>query len=821
MKRQPRVARDRNRAVPAARLWGRVSDHPRTGIALVALVAAIVSCYPVVFSGKSFVSPNNSGATLLLYPRFPTLPGYDNTSLDDTRGSDLGAMMWQNRSYSVIQSRALFHDSEVPLWNRYNSSGTPLLGQGISMLGDPLHLIVLSAGGAAWAWDLKFVLAKFLFASGVGLMVWAATRHIGASLLLAFSSVFIGFFAYRFNHPAFFSLCYAPWILYCWLEFVRASSTRSSVGWLAGLVLVNWIEMASGTIKEAYMLVVFLNLCGFLVWLLSERDRQAKLRQGLLIVWVGVLFTLISAPLWLTFWDALGHAYTSYNTPSARQIPPSLLIGLFDDIFYRPFNRFNPSANFLVLLGVVWSLVGFKDLRRIRTYLAVGASALIPLSLAFGLVPSSLIVRVPFLGNVVHIDDTFSCVLIIHLFVLAGFGFKAFWESLDREGWWRDWVASLLTMGGLLGIYFGMSVATPKSAFFYRYGALLVAAFVALPFLVRAITLHRTVVSGRVLLVLLSVVALHWRYGMHLNTGFTAFDEYVMNPQVRVDLQAISPTIESIKSDHTQPFRVVGFWPTLYPGYNGALALESIYGADPLINPYYRELIHASGMEEIWDWQLVVRGDTLQQLQPVYDFLNVKYYVAPLQTAHSGPGQRDLQVYRSNSVWPRAFFTDRLVRYDTASVFADMVRNSQGAPFAAIQGKDVGGSPVLRELLENRSAAHVVAASGYDLTSNTTTFTVDASGKGIVVLGEAFLDQDFRVTLNGEPAEYLRVNHAFKGVLVEKPGTYTVRFSYWPRHFTLSLWASSLGVALLGLTMVYAGQSVAQPRGVRVPVLDS
>ena len=815
MKRQPRVARDRNRADPAARVWARVSDHPRMGIALVALVAAIVSCYPVVFFGKSFVSPNNSGATFLLYPTFPTLPGYDSTSLDDTRGSDLGAMMWQNRSYSVIQSRALFHDSEFPLWNRYNSSGTPLLGQGISMFGDPLHLIVLSAGGAAWGWDLKFVLAKFLFASGVGLMVWAATRHIGASLLLAFSSVFIGFFAYRFNHPAFFSLCYAPWILYGWLEFVRASSTRSSVRWLAGLILANWIELASGTIKEAYMLVVFLNFCGLLVWLLSEGDQRAKLRQGLLIVWGGAVFTLISAPLWLTFWDALGQSYTSYNTPSARQIPPSLLIGFFDDIFYRPFNQFNPSANFLVLLGVVWSLVGFKDLRRIRTYLAVGASALIPLSLAFGLVPSSLIVRVPFLGNVVHIDNTFSCILIIHLFVLAGFGFKAFWQSLDREGWWRDWVASLLIMGGLLGVYFGVSTATTQSRFFYGYGALLVAAFVALPFLVRAITLRRAAVSGAALLVILSLLAMHWRHGMHLSTGF---DAYVMNPQVRVNLQARSPAVELIKSDRAQPFRVVGLWPILYPGYQGAVGLESIYGADPLINPYYRELIHASGLEEIWDWQLVVRSDTVQRLKPVYDFLNVKYYLGSPRTTTSAPARLDLGVYRSDSVWPKAFFTDRLVRYDTASEFADMVMNSHGVPFAAIQGKDVGVSPVLSELLDNHSAARLVAASEYDLTSNTTTFTVDAPGKGIVVLGEAFLDHDFRVTLNDEPAEYLRVNHAFKGVLVERPGTYTVRFSYWPRDFTLSLWVSVLGVALLGFTMVYAGRPVAQPHGVRVPV---
>ena len=50
------------------------------------------------------------------------------------------------------------------------------------------------------------------------------------------------------------------------------------------------------------------------------------------------------------------------------------------------------------------------------------------------------------------------------------------------------------------------------------------------------------------------------------------------------------------------------------------------------------------------------------------------------------------------------------------------------------------------------------------------------------------------------------VNHAFKGVMVEKPGVYTVTFSYWPRHFTLSLWASGSGLLLLCGWMYYTWQ---------------
>jgi hypothetical protein len=82
---------------------------PRRAIFAVALLSVLVSCYPVVFFGRSFVSAN-----------------------------------------------------AVPM---------------------PLHGIVLFAGGAAWGWDLKFILAKILFAFGTGLTILIATRHLPSAVI--------------------------------------------------------------------------------------------------------------------------------------------------------------------------------------------------------------------------------------------------------------------------------------------------------------------------------------------------------------------------------------------------------------------------------------------------------------------------------------------------------------------------------------------------------------------------------------------------------------------------------------------------------------
>ena len=48
---------------------------------------------------------------------------------------------------------------------------------------------------------------------------------------------------------------------------------------------------------------------------------------------------------------------------------------------------------------------------------------------------------------------------------------------------------------------------------------------------------------------------------MYLETGF---DNYVMNPQVRVNLQPKSSSVEFIKSDSSQPVRVVWLLGEIY-----------------------------------------------------------------------------------------------------------------------------------------------------------------------------------------------------------------------------------------------------------------
>jgi hypothetical protein len=818
-------------------LRARALSRPRTALMLLGALGAVAASYPVVFFGKSFVSPNVG--PVLLYSTPPHVPGYTDIRTQDVRGADVGAMMWQHLPYSTVQARALLDHGEWPLWNRYNSSGVTLLGQGQSMFGDPIHLFVVLARGASWAWDIKFVLAKALFAAGLALCVWQLTGNFGAAALVALTAAFIGFFNYRVNHPAIFSLCYSPWILHAWLSMIAAENRRRLAAALVLWTVANLTVLGSGTVKEAYLLAISLNATGVLAWCLSPIPAGAS-RGGraAAISAVGICGLLITAPLWLTFADALKAAHTAYSAPLAFQIPRAWFIGFFDDLFYRELrdNRFIyvPTGNILFLLGALWTLVQLHRLWRTPGITACFASGVVSLSLAFEIVPAAWIIQVPMLRNVHHLNNTFSAISLVLVIVLAGCGFAAAFSRVKQERPWRPIAAIALICAGLLAIYFhdmpavwidgtgfqGWTRRLPSHLFFYSNLLLMIVAGSGLVLLaIRAA--RRPAGPVTALLAALAIGALVYRHGLHLpvNGG----DGYIAAPALRWDLAAPSPAVAQVKTDQAAPFRALGTENDLFAGFSAIYGLEGINGPDAIMNPFYRQLAEAGSFITGTDWHFVFDLNSLPKRRPLLELLGVKYLLSP--HAEIGPqsgfekvGAFDLNVYRNDRAWPRAFFTDQLATYEEASEFIRRLGAESNRPFAAIQSPQGKDNTAIRQVapdgldltkraasLLNRTFSDrlVQPATNYRLTGNTTRFVIDAPTSGVVVLTETFLAEDFRVTINQQPAPYFRVNHAFKGVFIAQPGRYEISFAYWPRHFTLSLLMSAVG--LLGVASIAGG----------------
>ena len=71
--------------------------------------------------------------------------------------------------------------------------------------------------------------------------------------------------------------------------------------------------------------------------------------------------------------------------------------------------------------------------------------------------------------------------------------------------------------------------------------------------------------------------------------------------------------------------------------------------------------------------------------------------------------------------------------------------------------------------------------------------TVENAVPGVVVLQVPYRP-GWQLTVNGEPAELLRVNRGLLGVLLEEPGSYQLDLQYWP-----SLWTYSFAMFPMGL----------------------
>ena len=786
-----------------------LQQRPRMTIALAAVVAVAVQCHPVIFLGRSFASPANGAH--MLYGGMPTLPGAVEDNYTNCMSSDTGALLFNHIYYAMVQGDALFKYGELPLWNRNSLGGEPLLGQGQSMFGDPFNFLTIFADGAAWAWDVRFLIARWLFAAGLGFIVWRLQRHLAASLLVTLGGAFIAFYTYRLNHPANFSVLYSPGILWAWAGLVHATTSRQQAGWLAALVAANWLVFTSGTVKEAYMLIACLNLVGavLLMVLPAARDRRGRL-LGLAAA-AGFGFVLISAPGWMSFLDSLRHSFTGYDTPVATPMPLAHLIGFFDDIFYRQTTGDErvvaPALNFFFLLGVLWWLANPRRWREDWAGLALLLGALPPFALAFGLVPPALLVKIPFIGNIHHVGNTFSCPLLIIMAVLAGGGFRQAIESRGADGWGRSLALVYVVVAGLFAAFFLTTRGQSTSPFFDGYVAALVIGLLALPLGLRwASRLSRPGLLWVVLLFALPLLL--WRHGQYVSPLFNA---YAFVPGVRSDLHAASPGAGYLSSLPREPGRVAGWGNSLYPSYNTLLRWEGLYGVDALRSRYYDDLAREFDLRRVWLWDEFNRLADAPRLVRAHNLLNVTHYVADHGTMpREFEGvtllhEADLDVYVSKQAWPRAFFTDRVATYATVTDFGDLVRKSDGRPLAAVQQGEAA-VPFLSSDLASRG---VQAATGYRLTGNNTSFVVEAPGPGVAVLAEVYYAEDFQVTVNGQPAPYFRVNHTFKGVAIPSAGRHEITFAYWPQHFTLSLGLCAAGALLLLAGFVWLARPAA------------
>jgi hypothetical protein len=791
------------------------AKHPVWTIVLVSLLAVVINCYPIIFCGQSYVSPTCSGG--LDYTSGTSLPGVKKEPTPHVlqHGSDTEAMMWWGVPIGFLESRSLMQYGEIPLWNRYSHAGDTLIGQALSMLGDPLQLIVIFGRGSAWAWDIKFLVAKFLFCVGFGLLILRLLESRPLSIIYTALAAYCGAYFYINNHPVFFVLTYAPWILLSAIELLDLKSNRY-VHWGLIWLLANFACFNAGHIEVAVLLIGGLNLAAVAYALAFCRNVvNSVIIAGRMAVGT-LLFLGLTAPMWISFLVALNGAYTAHSEVKVTQLPLTGLPGAFDDLFYlliRPYESIDaiaPGTSLLVLTGCILSVLNWRQLKG-EPFFWVNITALILWGgCIFGWVPVSFLSAIPLLNRVGHNYTDFSYLLVIHLTIQSAYGFKclAKVETFQRAARDLAWVGGIFA-GLMLVYYFG----TPHRPIPWNYFLCAEAGAIGSPLLFVFLKNRNrhTLILGWVGIIILGFIP-NFRFGLYYDNDGN--DTLLMFPGPRMVLNAPSEAINKIKMDKSEAFRVDELQNCLIGDYPAVYEIEGIRSCAPLSNREFINLIRNFPGVLFHNNKWMINVIDPFQAQPLLNMLNVKYLLADPSTKFEGDtnfniiDRSDFLVVENLQVWPRAFFSNQIIPISSTKEFIKQLLENAERPFVAISNKEIEKQPDIRRLETTRTTI-ISPATNYQLLPNSTAFDIHASSAGVVCLTEEQA-KDFTAKANNEPKEVLTVNRAFKGIYLDKPGDYHIEFIYRPRYYKLActlFWISAVSAILLATTIVFRAKA--------------
>jgi len=728
-------------------------------------------------------------------PVVPTMNGH---------GSDIASTLWWGVPVGFIESRSLLQHEEIPLWNRYSHAGDTLIGQAVSMLGDPLQLIVIFGHGSAWAWDIKFLAAKFLFCVGFGLLILGLLKNHGLSLIYSTLAAYCGAYFYINNHPSFFVLTYAPWILLSARALLDVRS-EEYLRWGLAWLLANFACFNAGDVELAVILIAGLNLAAFACALAGNGHAVSPARVLGRMVLGTFLFLGLTAPMWISFLVSLKGSLTAHMEVKVVQLLPTALPGAFDDLFYLLLraNEFwpamAPGTSLLILTGCSFSVLMWRQLKKDPFFWVNMGAILLWGGCVFGWVPSFLIAAIPLLNRVGHVGADFSYLLVIHLTIQSAYGFNCLVnvESL------RQVAGKVIGVGGILAgmiFLYASGYEHQPIPWLYFLGTATGAIGAPLLFLFLKGRRRQTHILGWVAIVILGFIP-NFRFGLYDRGN----DTFLIVPGPRETLNAPSKAIDKIKKDKSGPFRVVGLQWGLMGDYSAVYELEDIRSCAPLSNGELMNLIWSfPGVEcnEHWSWMFEVMDPV--QAQPLLNLLNVKYLLAPRVTKFEGQldfriiDQSDFCVVENLQVWPRAFFSNRVIPVDSNEEFIRQLLEKGKQPFITVTTEAIEKYPGIRPL-KAVVGALVIPATNYRLLPDSTAFDIHASAAGIVCLTEGQA-KDFTARVNNEPRAVLTVNRAFKGIYIDHPGDYHVEFIYRPHFWRLActlFWAAVGGVIIL------------------------
>ena len=698
---------------------------------------------------------------------------------------------------------------QLPLWNPYNFSGTPLLANFQSAVFYPLNLLFLIFSKIdAWTITvfLQPVLSGFflyLFSRKIG---WSARGAVFSGISFAYCAFMAVFLEYNTINQ---SILWLPLILY-FFELLREKVTfKRQISFVLSLVFA----IFAGHPQSAVLVWFFAFL--YILFRLITSDNKNLLLYVRLFVLMIISLGIASVQLLPTFELATYSARTSHDYVFLVEkllIQPKQLIMFFvPDFFGNP-----ATGNYLlndtypgkaVYIGLVPLFFSFWSLRYLRInkilrFWAMSALVIIALVVSWPFSKIFYHLKIPFFSSSSPGNAIF--LLEFSLAMLSGWGIESWLrEKENRKRYFFQLIPIflfLLVWAGLLlswRIHYIPNNVFKISAKNLLYSSLILGAFSLIAFSFFKFGYKRL---AYFLFLILTIADLFY--------FFKKFNPFVPK-------EAVFPENEvfSWLSNNAGVNRFWGYGAAnVEPNFGMVDRIYSPDGYDPLYPKRYGEWLYSSNQGKLLEtFDRSTRSDAIiaqsfgaEQMSnnpyrlTILSLLGTKYI---LDRTENGSDERTFPIDQYRLVWekngwrifenlsalPRAFLVSNYLLFQDKDQFEKIFYSSNFNPSRS----------VLLEEKPTQSPSNATTAESkiVQYSPNQIAIATKADANQFLVLSDTFYP-GWVAKVDGAVTKIYRANWTLRAVFVPS-GEHTVTFSYKPRSFLIGAKISLFSLLLL------------------------
>ncbi len=737
-------------------------------------------------------------ALAFLVPAWPWLSGAVTVPYD-AKSTFLPPVEFMARAFAT---------GESPLWTPNVFAGWPNVSDPQSMLLSPLHVLLALVSEAPGFRANDAVSFAYLFAGGLGIILYFRDRgwHAAGALVAALAFAFGGAASARLQHTGqVISLAYLPLALLLLSRALDRGSWKwgALAGVAGGLIAVGRDQVA---LLELYV------LAGFVAWRwLDGAGRMARFRASLLPLAAGAVtgFLIIALPVLFTELLALrsNRPEFSFEQAGRGSLHPTHLLSL---VFADMFAAMDPKADFWGAGGWAWNeRFGMAQLSLAQNMGLLYSGALVPVM---------LLTRAQLLwAREIRFFAIAALLVALYMFGRYTPVFHAMYELMPGVKLFRRPADATFVFGGLIALLTGYLVhrwisGLPPASRAQRTVALTVTLFAVALALSLAVTIVglrpviRPIATGLVcvvaaglmlilarrrnsgapvtaalLLAAFATADLAWNNAPHESTGLPPAHYEALRPDTRNEtVVLIKQRLAAQAPNHRDRVELIGIeyhWPNICMIHG----CEHVFGHNPLRLKWFYEATrvgdtvagadqrgfsalypsYRSAFADLFGLRLIATGVPVEQIDKMLKPGDLNF-IARTRNAYVYENPRALPRVMLVGDWRIAEFAKLIETGWPSDVDPRRTVLLEQAPRAAPQGL---AEPIGNARLVRYANTEVIVA-------------VDTPSGGIVVLNDVWTPW-WRATIDGAEIELLRANVIFRAVPVP-PGRHMVRFAFEP-----------------------------------------